>query len=128
MFISYTGNVLGEEVTPDDLRELNLPVIQESQGGGEAPKQTRIVPVIESETRAESCKEVRQFILSEALPVVPARLVKRILKSEFVEMDELLKNNMEVARRRCLEGTSQSQYFQRGNRRGSRSPQLDPVF
>ena len=91
MFISYTGNVLGEEVTPDDLRELNLPVIQESQGGGEAPKQTRIVPVIEGETRAESRKEVRQFILSEALPVVPARLVKRILKSEFVEMDELLK-------------------------------------
>ena len=117
MLISYAGNVLGEEVTSDDLRELNLPVIQESRGGGEAPQQTGIVPVIEGETRAESRKEVRQFVLSEALPVVPARLVKRILKSEFVEMNELLKDNMEVERRRGLEGTSQSQYFQRGNRR-----------
>ena len=41
------------------------------------------------EHTAENSKEIRQFILSEALPVVPARLVKRILKCEFVEMNEL---------------------------------------
>lgn len=40
------------------------------------------------------------FVLSEALPVVPAKLVRRILKAEYVDMSELLKDNMEAERRR----------------------------
>ena len=47
-------------------------------------------------------QEYRPFILSEALPVVPAKLVKRILRGEYVDMAELLKDNMEVARRRAV--------------------------
>ena len=42
------------------------------------------------------------FILSEALPVVPVKLVKRIHKAEYVDMAELLKDNMEAERRRML--------------------------
>ena len=42
------------------------------------------------------------FLLGEALPVVPEKLVKRILKPVFVDMAELLKDNMEVERRRSL--------------------------
>ena len=42
------------------------------------------------------------FNLSENLPVVPARLVKRILKSDYIDMAELLKDNMEVERRQAL--------------------------
>ena len=43
--------------------------------------------------------EAGPFILREALPVVPARLVKKILKGEYVDMAELLKDNMEVEMR-----------------------------
>ncbi len=59
------------------------------------------------------------FILGEALPVVPAKLVKRILKGDYVDMAELLKDNMEVERRRAqVEGDgSQGQLMHRGNRR-----------
>ena len=42
------------------------------------------------------------FILSEALPVVPPGIVKRILKGAFVDMAELLKDNLEMERRRSL--------------------------
>ena len=45
--------------------------------------------------------ENNPFVLSEALPVVPAKLVRRIRRGEFVDMAELLKDNMEVERRRA---------------------------
>ena len=63
--------------------------------------------------------EVPPFVLSKALPVVPAKLVKRILKGEFVNMVELLKDNMEIERR-CVvaEGeSSQGLLGPRGTRR-----------
>ena len=44
------------------------------------------------------------FILGEGLPAVPARLVKKILDGEFVDMAELLHNNVEVERRRADQG------------------------
>ena len=47
-------------------------------------------------------QEHRPFILSEALPVMPAKLVKRILRGEYVDMAELLIDNMEVERRRAV--------------------------
>ena len=42
--------------------------------------------------------ENNPFVLSEALPVVLTKLVGRIRRGEFVDMAELLKNNMEVDR------------------------------
>ena len=41
-------------------------------------------------------------MLGEAVPVVPPRLVKRILKPTYVDMADLLKDNMEVERHRAL--------------------------
>ena len=40
------------------------------------------------------------FILADTLPVIPAKLVKRIQKGEFVDMAEQLKDNIEAERRR----------------------------
>ena len=59
------------------------------------------------------------FVLSEALPVVLVKLVKRIVKGEFVDMAELLKDNMEAERRHGdVEGeSSQALLGQRENRR-----------
>ena len=39
-------------------------------------------------------------MLGDTLPVIPAKLVKRILKGDFVDMAELLKDNIEAERRR----------------------------
>ena len=45
--------------------------------------------------------ESAPFVLNSVLPVVPARLVKRILKGDFVDMAELLRDNLEAERRRA---------------------------
>ena len=47
-------------------------------------------------------EEYKPFLLCDSLPAVPAKLVKRILKGEYVEMSELLKDNLEADRRRSL--------------------------
>ena len=49
---------------------------------------------------AEKLSEFTPFTLSQGLPPVPARLVAKILKGEFVDMAELLHENMEAERRR----------------------------
>ena len=57
------------------------------------------------------------FILGEALPVVPAKLVKCILRREYIDMAELLKDNIEAERRR-LASTEEGGGSSRGARRG----------
>ena len=42
------------------------------------------------------------FILGQSLPVVPVKLVKRIIKGDYLDMAEMLSDNMEVERRRAL--------------------------
>ena len=41
----------------------------------------------------------KPFILSEGLPPVPYKLVARILKGEFIDIAELLRDNLEAQRR-----------------------------
>ena len=48
----------------------------------------------------------KPFLLSEGLPPVPAKLVGRILKGDFVDMAELLRDNLEAQRRGALHETS----------------------
>ena len=49
------------------------------------------------------------FIVSGALPVFPAKLVKKILNGKVIDMAKLLKDNMEIERRRhSAEGKSGS--------------------
>ncbi len=50
--------------------------------------------------RAVEGDSSRPFVLGESLPVVPAKLVKRILKGEYIDMAELLRDNVEAERRR----------------------------
>ena len=49
------------------------------------------------------------------MPVVPAKLVKHILNPEYVDMAELLKDNMEAEKRRMLSdgGLTQSHFANR---------------
>ncbi len=55
--------------------------------------------VVEHQTRVHDAL----FVLSEGLPAIPAKLIRKIQKSGFVDMAELLRDNMEVCRRE--EGT-----------------------
>jgi len=74
-------------------------------GGRGGVKEGGAVPP--STTRPEAEPVVTQpFVLSEALPVVPAKLAQRIRKGEYVEMAELLKDNVEAERRRLAAGES----------------------
>ena len=41
----------------------------------------------------------RPFVLSEGLPPVPHKLAARIIRGEYIDMAELLRDNLEVQRR-----------------------------
>lgn len=53
----------------------------------------------EAREKGEEEKAV-PFVLGEGIPPVPARLVARIWRGEFVDMADLLRDNLEVERRR----------------------------
>ena len=84
------------------VRDLGLPCFEAepevslADGSGTAPGGAAVA------NKKEAEQEALPFILSETLPVVPAKLVRKILKGDFVDMAELLKDNIEAERRRCL--------------------------
>ena len=55
-------------------------------------------------TSTSNAKPVTPFIMGESLPPIPAKLVMKIQKGEFVDMAELLRDNIEAERRRTKEG------------------------
>ena len=89
------------------MSQLQLPSFrhdQESSSTTLPPKSTQPVGKDDSvKCDGSSDKlEPAPFILNEALPVVLAKLVKRILKGEYVDMCELLKDNIEAERKRTV--------------------------
>ena len=81
------------------MKELNLPTFADPSTRGTEPEKLDL-PAITPKKIEGSVESA--FILSEALPVVPAKPVKRIQQAEYVDMAELLKDNMEAERRRIL--------------------------
>ena len=55
--------------------------------------------------KTNSIQEYTHFKVEEAVTAVSAKLVRRIPKAEFVDMSELLKNNLEAERRRMLDSS-----------------------
>ena len=106
----------------NELAELNLPAA-EVQSGGDGITVDTANPPANGDTGAANRKgpssrdktavtakapatqeEVHQpFILSEGLAPVPAKLVAKILRGEFVDMAELLRDNLEALRRGSLQ-------------------------
>ena len=102
---------------PAAVSDLSLPTFT-----GEAAEGREMAPVVHPEVsgkKAESGEEFAPFVMSESLPVVPSKLVKRIVKGDYVDMAKLLKDNLELERRRCLsEGEAgQGLLLQRSTRR-----------
>ncbi len=107
------GGGLGSVPPPESIASLSLETFTgaaagtetEPAGGRGGAKDGGAVPP--SMTRPEAEPVVMQpFVLSEALPVVPAKLAHHIRKGEYVEMAELLKDNVEAERRRLAAGES----------------------
>ena len=115
----HVGSLLGGDSDPRAVARLNLPTFESvepsrseaGKGKGPGDRSTTKEPEME--------QEVAPFIICETLPVVPAKLVKKILKGDFVDMAELLNDNMEAERRRySAKGElGQSGISQRGSRR-----------
>ena len=103
--LSCLGVPLGAEPSQDKVKKLNLLSFTQAvtqpgrqiEGGTTNKDELMLMP-----HKVPNLGNSLLFILSEALPIVPPKLVKRIVKGEYVDMAELLNDNMEVERRRAL--------------------------
>ena len=108
------GSGLGVMPTQADVAALALPVASEQHLAGETGVAAmesgdtgRLGQTSRPSTVATSSEEPTQpFILSEGLAPVPVRLVSKILKGDFVDMAELLRDNLEAQRRGNLQEAS----------------------
>ena len=98
-----TGGALGALPAPEDIQRLNLPLANEGDNllsnaaGGESGL---VAPATTSSSEREVVKASipQPFLLSKGLAPVPLKLVEKIQKLEFVDMAELLRDNLEVQR------------------------------
>ncbi len=96
-FFFVTGS-LGSEANSREVERLGLPTFPSQREESTAGDPGVVKP---SPSKDEALEDAEgPFILSEALPVIPAKLVRRILRPEYVDMAELLKDNMEAERRK----------------------------
>lgn len=122
---SPAGTGLGTLPEPEDVASLNLPVIQEPSEGSETARVAKALAKADERTAGpegmlpsqpatkegerSNSSEIGAFVLGEGLPPVPAKLVAKILKGEFIDMAELLWDNIEAERRRGGSDTTSSQ-------------------
>ena len=85
---------LGLPVINDDVPPSVAPVVgPKSAGAGLEPASTKKGDVA-----------VQKYQLGPTLPVVPARIVRRVLRGDYVDMAELTEDNLELELRRSTEG------------------------
>ena len=125
------GNHLGEEADKTAVEDLKLPSFGEKLAVEERVK-SKDPPVNESVGKGDGAEELIPFIVGESLPVVPAKVVKKILRGEFVDMEDLRKDNLEAERRRYSQkqerghtSCGQTPYYREG---GSRHVELASLF
>ena len=99
--------------TGEELAALNLPVfglVERLAVDGSAPltapelagaaKSSVMSKLSADAVRKEPSSESPPFNLGEGLPTVPAKVVRKIERGEYVDMAELLRDNIEADRRR----------------------------
>lgn len=94
---------------PDRVAELHLPTLPSSSGaadhGTAGPSSATETPAELGKAAIEDPqKSPRKFMLGVNSPVVPARIVKRILSCDFGDMAELSNENLELEKRRSGDG------------------------
>ncbi len=97
---------LGGEPDAARVRALGLPTFGEAESSMKTKAVEKRMVQKEKEASKQQKTGEAPFVLSEALPVIPAKLVKRVEKEEFVDMADFLKDNMELERRRMTAGES----------------------
>ena len=111
-FPFHTGANLGGHVDPVAVEALHLPVIEDAEraGGptsavaeGETPQPKEPGPPVPPKHDVEEGNHAKEgavaFAFSDSFPPIPAKLVGKILKGDFVDMAELLRDNIEAERR-----------------------------
>ena len=105
---SFAGNDgsddLGHLPDPDAIEGLGLPVVEpEGEGGRSAALAGGSAVTVAGDPKKGKEKDKPSpqpaFLLGEGLPPVPPKLVDKIQRLEFVDMAELLGDNLEVQRR-----------------------------
>ena len=94
------GVTLGGEGDPVAVKELGLLSFETSLGAPAVEAEADIPGGGASVRKREVEMKPQPFILSETLPVLPTKLVKKITRGDFVDMAELIKDNIEAERRR----------------------------
>ena len=107
---------LGGHVDPAAVEALHLPVIEETERAenstmtvmeGEVPQKKGVgmqeLPKVEVEEGGQAKEGAVAFSFSDSFPPIPAKLVGKIVRGDFVDMAELLRDNIE-AERRCGHG------------------------
>ena len=115
---------LGGMPSPATITGLNLPVIDGAHQEGPAnrpaklsssssstsagvPAGDEIAPDPHKPPMDDSKVTTQQFSMGDGLPPVPAKVVEKILSGQFVDMAELLRDNLEVEwRRNTMESTT----------------------
>lgn len=97
-----SGDALGAMPDVSTIQQLGLPVADGTPSvgmaaGGEPGAGQPSTSKAAGGTEPQST--IKPFILSEGLPPVPHKLAARILKGEFIDMAELLRDNLEAQRR-----------------------------
>ncbi len=115
------------------VESLGIPVIDKGkspQGEGAVAKKAGTAastPAVKDPATSESAPTTEKpgattppLVLGESLPAVPAKLVAKILKGEYVDMAELLKDNIEVGRRKDLQDGARGSGCSGGNKASRR--------
>ena len=103
LFAYYpTGVELGGIPDTEVVQQLHLPVTEDPPEGGTPVREgeTGLLPTVTLPGEGSSTKSSHKpFILIEGLPPVPYKLAEKILRGEFVDIAELLRDNLEAQRR-----------------------------
>lgn len=85
-----------------EVADLRLPVF----GDDPPPPGDKSAKAGDASVAGSGAKSEVPFMLGESLPPIPAKLVAKIQKGEFVDMAELLRDNIEADRRRTRDGSA----------------------
>lgn len=88
------------------MRDLGLPVFDDHGSPSVAPVEGPkcVGAGREPASSKKGDVTVQKFQLGPTLPVVPARIVRRVLRGDYVDMAELSEDNLELELRRSTEG------------------------
>ena len=116
-----TGSGLGRMPPAESLAGLKIPTLQDTGGSGSASvNPPDAVDPAPTEVKCQAKQKdvpLQPFIVGKGLPAVPAKLVAKIQRGEYINMAELLKDNIEAERQHTPQEGLQGGQIVRSSRR-----------